>query len=307
MKNCIIIGGSSFLGMNLAKALSDAGHIVTIADIVPPVEKSKLKNVKFQKISYFDSNTLKDLLKGQNILYHFAYSSLPGTSYEKMEEDIVQNVAYSISLFKAAVKSKVEKIIFPSSGGTVYGETTMLPIKETAETNPICSYGITKLMIEKYLYMFNKLFGIDYLIYRISNAYGPGQNPNGQQGLIANVLGKLIRSQKISIYGDGDTIRDYVYIDDVTRAFVGGIDDRVKNDIFNIGTGEGYSINEIINNCSNIVGKKPDVEYLPKRDIDIRLNILDSTKIKSLIDWNPNTDIREGIKKAYEWVKRNLK
>lgn len=305
-KRCILIGGVGFLGMNIARGMLNAGYDVVIIDrrpLIPDHFFNFTKDIPFFLVDYKDSQKLENIFKTNDVLFHLAYSTLPGTSPDEMDDDVKENVFESIKLFKTAIKKGIKKIIFPSSGGTVYGERLDFPIKEEAPTNPICSYGITKLMIEKYILFLNRIYGIDYLIYRISNPYGKGQRGYREQGLIANVIAKMLNNSQITVFGDDQMVRDYIYISDVIDAFVLSMTKDIKNDIFNIGTGQGYSIKEIIDLVSEIVGIKPKITYVNKRPIDVKINILDPSKFQSLAGWKAKVSIEEGIRNTYEWIK----
>jgi len=307
--NCILVGGSGFLGLNIAKGLLTAGYNVTIADIRPPAIPGFtgiIKDVKFYQADYRDSGSLKNILKDQEILFHLACSSLPSTSVCKTEDDIRENVLEPVRFFKEASKNGIRLIVFPSSGGTVYGNSEKLPIDETSLTDPICSYGVTKLMTEKYLSSLNKMSGVDYLIFRISNLYGPGQVPNAAQGIIANVISKLLSGKPVTVFGKGENVRDYVYVQDVVKAFILGIERGLKNDIFNIGTGKGHSIKDVIGIISRIMNVKPQFIYADKRPFDVEANVLDSGKFKSATGWEAETPIEDGINSAYRWVKESF-
>lgn len=308
-KRCVLTGGAGFLGVNVACGLLSEGYEVIILDkslLTLTKFPELIKNASCHQIDYTDSEKLKAFLKKGDVLFHFACSSLPAISNDLMEGDIRLNVVESIKLFKIAQEKQVQKIIFPSSGGTVYGNSLGLPINENTPANPICSYGITKLMTEKYLYLFNRLYGIDFLIYRISNPYGPGQNFCREQGLIVNVIAKMLNNLPITIFGDDSMVRDYIYIDDLRNAFILGLKKGIKNGVFNVGTGKGYSIKEIIEIISNIFGFTPKIIYSDKRLSDVQANILNPDKICSSLNWEPNTSIEEGIKKTYKWLKQNI-
>ena len=305
-KNCILIGGAGFIGTNLAKGLLSEGYSVTVVDKLLSrffTQSGIIDKVSFCRCDYLDLEELKPAIKNQEILLHFAYSSLPGSPINSMENDVKDNVLGSIRLFKFAAENGVKKIIFPSSGGTVYGDAGKSPIKESSPADPICFHGISKLMIEKYLFLFKRTFGVDYLLYRISNAYGPGQNPDSGQGLIPNVISRIYKDEQINIFGDGKAVRDYIYIDDIVKAFMSGIKYDLKNDVFNIGTGIGYSINEIIDNISRTLSVRPKIVYSDKRITDVRSNVLNTDKIRSITGWKSEISIEEGIKKTCQWIK----
>jgi len=252
-------------------------------------------------------NKIKNLLANKDVLFHFACSSLPGTPIEKIDDDIRDNIERTVKFFQVAASCGIKKIVFPSSGGTVYGPCKTLPITEESPTNPICSYGITKLAVEKYLILLHKVYGIDYLIFRISNPYGPGQNPQGKQGLIANVISRLLMNKPITVFGEGKTVRDYIYIDDVAQAFLFALQANIKNEIFNIGSGIGFSINEVINLISDLLNKKLKVLRDKDRITDVDANILDIRKFCSRTNWKPETTFEKGLRYTYEWIYESMK
>jgi UDP-glucose 4-epimerase len=308
-KNCILVGGSGFLGLNVAVGLISAGYKVTIVDkrsFCPEYFPEVTKKIDFIRMDYHGSEALKNALRGKDVLFHFASLSLPGTSMDSMDNDIRDDVLGSIKLFKLAHRAGVKKIVFPSSGGTVYGDSDQLPINEKKSTNPISSYGVIKLTIENYLFLFNKIYGMEYLIYRLSNPYGPGQNPNGEQGLITKSIYNMLTGLPITVFGNGKNLRDYMFIEDAVAAFVAGMKQDLKNDIYNVGSGKGYTINEVIKIASEVAGIKPEVKYLKKRQIDVTANILDTTKFRSETGWRAKVSLEKGIKNTYEWVKKRV-
>jgi len=303
---CILTGGAGFLGMNVARGLVNSGHEVVVIDKKPLISDCTFdlqKKMRFIPADFKDLDKSEDVFQKGDILFHFAYSALPGTPLNKMGDDIKENVFESVKLFEMAIKKGIKKIIFPSSGGTVYGEVSDFPIKEGMPTNPICSYGITKLMLEKYILFLSRMYGVGYLIYRISNSYGWGQSVHSEQGLIVNALVKMLNGSQITIFGDDHMVRDYIYIDDIVNAFILGVEKDIRDDIYNIGTGRGYSIKEIIELVSKTVGVCPKVIYSNKRLVDVEKSILDPTKIRLASGWEAKVSLEEGISKTHKWVK----
>ena len=198
-------------------------------------------------------------------------------------------------------KYQIKNIVFLSSGGTVYG-ISKNKHKELDPTTPICSYGIMKLTIEMYLYLYNYLYGVNFLILRPSNPFGEYHKSN-QQGLINVVIEKILNGEPIEIWGDGSVVRDYIYIKDLVRIIVDLIEKKVQNEIINIGSGKGYSINEIINFIRYLTGNF-QIKYLRKRKTDVPYLVLDIIKLRKLININLK-DIEECIKITYEWYKSN--
>jgi UDP-glucose 4-epimerase len=302
MKNrCVIIGGAGFLGLNLAKSLLSKGSRVLIIDKVE-AKSPVFDKADFVKADLADGPAIRDVVQKGDIIFYFACASLPGSPFEKIETNIHQDVEGFVEIMRLSIDKGVDKIIFPSSGGTVYGDPLKLPITEDHPTNPICYYGVTKLMNEKYLYMFNRAYGLNYLILRIGNPFGPGQDPRRIQGLIPKVMRRMMDGERIEVYGNGKIIRDYIYIDDVVEAIVGSLTIGIKNDIFNIGSGVGTSINDVLNVASAILKKQPQVKYSAKRPGDVPVNILSSSKLCSAIGWKPKISLAEGMEMTHRWL-----
>jgi UDP-glucose 4-epimerase len=189
----------------------------------------------------------------------------------------------------------VKKIIFLSSGGTVYGKANFLPITESHLTNPCCSYGIHKLTIEKYLALFFQLYGLDYTILRASNPYGPHQNIGRNQGLIATTINRIQNGLPLEVWGDGSVIRDYLHVQDLVSAGIRVLNYEGPHKIFNISSGKGRSINEVIQIISKQMGKKAKIIHLAERGFDVESNILSNELAKNELGWMPLMSIEEYI------------
>ena len=177
--------------------------------------------------------------------------------------DVKSNVLGTVRLLTHAVKFGLKKIIFGSSGGTVYGAPAQLMIPETHPTNPVCSYGISKLAIEKYLGLFYHLQGLDYTVLRIANPFGERQRTQASQGAVAVFLGKVLRGEPVEIWGDGSVVRDYIYIADVVDALLIALEQTSSEHVFNIGAGRGHSLNEVLDGIEKVTGHLANRQYLP--------------------------------------------
>jgi UDP-glucose 4-epimerase len=235
-------------------------------------------------------------------VYHLVSSTLPATSNENPVYDVETNLISSLKLIKECIQKKVKKIIFLSSGGTVYGIPEMIPIKETHATNPICSYGIIKKTIEEYLFLYHKTHGLDYFVFRLSNPYGERQNPNAAQGAIPVFINHSINGETINIWGNGEVVRDYIYIKDAVKVLVTALKKRSTERVFNLSSGTGFSLNQILEFIEEVSGRKNIVEYKDGRIIDVPENILDNTLVKNTFDWKPDTGIKSGIKLTYNYL-----
>lgn len=181
-----------------------------------------------------------------------------------------------------------------------------IPIKESHPTEPICSYGITKLAIEKYLHLFYHLHKLDYVVLRLSNPYGEWQNPNAKQGAVGVFLGRTAQGEAINIWGDGEVVRDYIYIKDAVEALIQAARYKADDDeprVFNIGSGKGCSLNELIKVIRSTVDVPVKVEYLPARDLDVSANVLDISLAKTKLDWQPITHLADGIAASWKWIR----
>lgn len=308
-KKCLILGGGGFIGSHLADALLAKNFDVVIFDKLNFSRKNInhiLDKVKIVEGDFNNEIDLKTALKDIDIAFHLVSSTLPANSNENPIYDVETNLVSSLRFLNEAFINGISKIIFISSGGTVYGIPERLPIKEYHPRKPICSYGIIKKTIEDYLYMFERLYGLDYYVFRLSNPYGERQNPFVAQGVIPVFLKKLIKGEKIEIWGDGSVERDYIYINDAVNALIKCLEVNPKERIFNLGSGKGYTLNDIIGIIEKVTGKKTKVEYKEKRNIDVPVNVLDNKLISEKLSWKAETDIETGILKTYEYLKKEI-
>lgn len=301
--NALVLGGNGFIGSHLVDKLRGDGHAVSVFD-----RQLELFRKPHQDVTYFygdfgNRGLLAEALEGIDMVFHLVCTTLPKTSNDDCAFDIQTNVVETIFMLEKCLEKKVKKVVFISSGGTVYGKPQALPVKEDSPTEPECSYGITKLAIEKYLALFNHLHGLDYSIIRPSNPYGERQNPLGIQGAISVFLGKIARNEPIEIWGDGEIVRDYIYITDLVEGIYRAATLGTTSRVFNIGSGVGYSLKEIIEIIQKVTKRPIKVNYTAKRLLDIPQIYLDNTRAKRELSWAPSTILEEGIGKAWDFVK----
>lgn len=294
----LILGGTGFLGSHLAEYLLNHNHAVGIYachDLDDAFNIRKIKNeIQYIKATFANDSNFDNIIQGYDCIYHLISSTTPSKNNPLI--DITENIAPTLRLLEACVRNKINKLVFFSSGGTVYGIPEQIPILEKNFTNPISAYGIQKLMIEKYLYYYKYTYGLNISILRIGNPYGKRQRPFSSQGVIANILGHYLTNQDIEIWGDGKVIRDYVYVDDVIEAAGQVLGYNGDETIFNISYGRGYSIKEIIEVIENIINKKLRVHYINGRKQDVPINVLDISRAKKELKWQPHVDLKLGIK-----------
>lgn len=301
----LVIGGNGFIGCHLVDQLLNSGHSVRVIDRYPSRFREPLPTVDYQIGDLGNHGEIAAAVKDIDWVFHLAYTTLPQTSNDDPVYDIRSNIADSVQLFQECRQSNVKKVIFISSGGTVYGVPKTSPIAENHTTEPICSYGITKLAIEKYLYLFYTQWGLDYVVLRFSNPYGVLQNPRAKQGVIGVFLGAAAEGKPINIFGDGETVRDYIYVTDAARALVcaaeyqpGPSDPR----IFNIGAGRGHSLNEIVDEIKKNIDRPVTVNYQPGRPVDVPSNVLDIKLAEKHLQWSAQTELGAGLKETWNWI-----
>jgi UDP-glucose 4-epimerase len=300
MKNILIFGGLGFIGSNIIETLIDEKQLYTIIvfDFHGMINHFGDKvNVVYGDFN--NENDVESVLKNNkiDIVIHLISTTIPVTSNDNIPYDIEANLITSVRMLNLLVKYKINEIVFMSSGGTVYGITESELVDEQHKTNPISSHGIIKLSIEKYIQLFHKMYGINYLILRAGNTYGAHQKSENQ-GIINVFLRRIIRNQKLVIRGDGSSVRDYFHVKDLALVVKKLIDSGVKNEVINIGSGQGASITRILEIMQKI---KPalEVEYVEALNSEIPKIVLDITKLNSLIRIN-FCSLEEGILKTYQ-------
>jgi len=302
----LVIGGNGFIGTNLVDALLRAGHKVRVFDRYPSRFREPNPEVENVVGDCGNHGEVQECVKDIDFVFHLAYTTLPHTSNEDPVYDIRSNVVDTVQLLQACRLSKVSKVIFVSSGGTVYGIPQQTPITEEHPTNPICSYGITKLTIEKYLQLFHRLYGLEYVTVRLSNPYGEQQNPNAKQGAVTVFLGNILHEKPITIWGDGEVVRDYIYIGDAANAMLKAATYQAPAGaprIFNVGAGEGYSLNQLIGNMRQVCDLNVNVEYTPGRPEDVPSNVLDIESARKWLNWEPQVKLKDGLAKTWKWLR----
>jgi len=216
------------------------------------------------------------------------------------------NLVESLELFECCVKYKIPKLIFASSGGAIYGIPKQLPLPEESPTNPICSYGIVKLALEKYLELYRELHGLNYVSLRISNPYGPRQNPNGKQGVISVFASRMLQNKPLTLWGKGDAVRDFVHVRDIARLFYLAMTSKEQG-VFNAGSGVGISINDLIGMMSIELGVVPNIIRLEARQADVPATVLSCRKARNSFGWVPQIPIEQGIREVGAWLSNEIK
>jgi UDP-glucose 4-epimerase len=303
---CLVLGGRGFIGSHLIDALLARGYHVRCFDRphVVPLGESHLSNPTFELYEgdFVSEADISEALVGCEVCFHLVSTTLPKSSNADPIFDVESNVLGTVRLLTHAVKSGLKKVIFVSSGGTVYGVPTRVPIPETHPTDPVCSYGISKLAIEKHLGLFHHLHGLDYTILRISNPFGERQRTHASQGAIAVFMGKVLRGEPVEIWGDGSVVRDYIHIADVVDALLSSLDLARDEHVFNIGAGRGHNINEVLVAIEKVTGRFANRRYLPGRKFDVPVNMLCIARAKTSLNWSPKVDFEQGLERFTAWL-----
>ena len=297
MKNILLLGGNGFLGGNIVWNMVKYIDLnVYVFDIMPP--SVHIKNVSYFVGSIEDHDVICSIIKEHRIdvIVHMVSTIIPGSSLQEYINNCRTVQLATIPLIDFCAKNNVD-FIYLSSGGTGYGVKGGV-ISEEEPTEPVSYYGLSKVQMEDLIKFYHRRYGLNYLIIRPSNPYGYGQNLYGKQGLIAVILGKILKNETLSIFGDGETIRDYIYIDDFVFYVIELIRNRIINDTINIGSGNGHSTNQIINIVSLITGKVVMVEHISKRKDDVPMIVLDVTKLHSYVSHSDLT-IYEGVERFF--------
>ncbi len=302
----LILGGNGFLGSHLVDALLARGDVVDVVGRAPTLFNPDLmgssgSSVSYHQGSFADTDFLKPLLERADVIFHLISTTIPATSNQDPVADIQDNLISTVKILEILRYLPPKRFIYFSSGGTVYGTPQNIPIAESHPLDPKSSYGIVKVAIEKYLHMYGELYGVSSVVLRLANPYGPRQMKIGVQGVVATVLMSILQDKPITIWGDGKVIRDYIYIEDVMRLLL-LVTDSAEIGTFNVGSGVGYSLLDILKTAAQITEKTPQVNYLPSRNFDIPAVVLDVALVSQTFDWKPEITLSQGISKHWQWL-----
>jgi len=299
----LLIGGNGFIGSHLKDFLPLNGVSVSVLDRFPERYRLSQNNVQVFLGDHTDLALTQRSMEGADALIYLASTSVPLTSASDPATDITTNLVPFLCYLDEALRLKVKRVVFLSSGGTVYGIPISLPVTEEHPTQPLVSHGIVKLMMEKYLFALAYNHGMEVVILRVGNAYGEGQNPFGRFGAIATFLGCFARRLPITIWGNGEMIRDYVYVKDIASACLAALNVKSSYSIYNIGTTRGYSLNDLIEIIANVTNlSAPDIHREERHSYDVPHIVLDSTLARQQLGWEPTTLLSGGLRVTWEWV-----
>lgn len=303
---CLVLGAGGFIGTNLCRALLSAG-----ADLRGfgrrPAFPEAVPSIPWTVADFGDAAALRDTLTGAEIVFHLLGPSIPARVEENPAADLRTNAATSVELPALCRDAGVRRVVFVSSGGTVYGVPRRLPIPEDHPTDPTSAYGIHKLLLERHLALGARRGGPDAIILRVANPYGPFQVPDRGQGLVATVLARRLAGRPVEIWGDGRAVRDYLHVDDLTDAMLRAARYDGEARILNIGSGTGRSALDVVAAVDRALGvRDAPVLHRPARNADVPSNVLDASLAARELGWSARTAWPEGLSATADWLRRNV-
>jgi len=318
----LVTGGAGFIGSHVVDSLIDHGHqVVVVDDLSTGKEENINPEVKFYKMNIRDPEMERIFTEERpDVLNHHAAQMSVNVSVARPLFDAEVNVLGSLNLIELCKKHGVKRFIYISTGGAVYGEPRYLPCDEAHPVDPLSQYGVTKHTVEHYLYLYRFNYGLDYIILRYPNVYGPRQDPYGEAGVVAIFTGQMLKGQQVVINGDGNQERDFVYIDDVVRANLIALtipfselraatkasNGRSDNFVYNLGSGKGTSVNRIFEELRQIIGYQREPVHGPPREGEVYKICLEASKAEKALGWRPKVGLREGLKKTVAWFEGQI-
>ncbi len=303
----LVTGGAGFIGSNIVDALIEKGHEVAIVDNLSTGKEENINpEASFFHVDITDYEALEGVFQSfkPEVVFHVAAQIDVRKSVEEPSFDAEVNVVGSVNLFGLCVQYGVQRIVFSSTGGALYGELKELPAKEDSPIKPLSAYGVSKYCTEQYLNYFKRLYGIERVILRYGNVYGPRQDPLGEAGVIAIFTNKILNGEPPMVFGDGNQTRDYVFVEDVVRANLLSITG--KEGVYNIGTGIETSVNQIIELFSKILSKEIKPMHTQPRKGEVLRISLDNKKAKEELRFSIEYNLEHGLLKTIDWYKEKF-
>jgi UDP-glucose 4-epimerase len=302
-KNILVTGGAGFIGSNLVDRLSPENRVIVLDNLssgsLSNLEKSRGR-ITLVKGDIRDRGLLKDLVTEVEFVFHLAANVGNVKSIEDPTFDMEVNVKGTLNLLEACLNSKIKRLVF-SSSGAIFGEAKYLPVDEDHPLNPESPYGASKLAAEKYCYAFYKVHGLPITALRYFNAYGPRQGTSGYANVIAIFFQRIREGKPLTTYGDGEQTRDFVYVGDIVRAnILAAISPQAIGEIFNIGTGQAASVNQLISIISELSGREQAVIRATPRAGEVKHSRANIDKASRLLGYEPETDIRRGLSLTWQ-------
>lgn len=299
----VVLGGGGFIGTNLCRRLAERGHRVRAFGrrcLFPEA----LSGIEWCQGDFADTDLVGEVVKSADTVFHLVHATMPQAAELNPAADLTQNVVPSIGLMQQCGSRGVGRLVFMSSGGTVYGRARQIPTPETAPTDPISAYGVSKLATEKYLGLYAHSHGLDFRVLRVTNPFGPFQVALKNQGVIAALVARGLSGEPMDIWGDGSVVRDFVFVGDLVDALEHAADDRSTERVFNIGGGQGRSLREVIAAIERLLGFRLDIRWKPGRPLDVPVSVVAIDRAKSVLGWAPQTPFETGLELTIDWARR---
>jgi len=312
MSHHLVMGGSGFIGRHVVRALLAEGHEVTVAGRFgyPNLANALAPHSIFIDMKLATDADFDQIIEKVDTVHYYAWTTIPQTANTDPLADLVHNVGPVVRLLEAIRRRGGGRVLFSSSGGTVYGKLQTIPVPESHHLAPMTAYGASKLSAETYFNFYHELYGIDARIIRVANPYGAGQNFMKGQGVISTMIARALRNEIIEIWGDGEVVRDFIYISDVVSGLV-----RLANVerssmrtpfVYNLGAGKGSSLNEVVASIEKCIERKLKIERNVGRRFDVPVSVLDISKVRSEFDWRPKVTLESGIHHMIEDLGQNV-
>lgn len=301
----VIFGGGGFIGSAITDRLLKDGHAIRVFErprVAPYRAFLDSEQVEWITGDLLSTHDVGEAIDGADVVLHLVSTTLPKNSNDDPIYDVQSNLVATLQMLNAMVQKKIPKIVFISSGGTVYGSPQYIPIDEKHPTEPHVSYGITKLAIEKYLLMYQRMHGLKAVILRVANPFGERQRVETAQGAVGVFLHKALRDETVEIWGDGSVTRDYIHISDVAEAFARAVAYEGQQAVFNISSGRGTSLNDLLSVIERVLGRAVQRRYLPSRPFDVPTSILSSDLARRELGWSPAVDLENGVSLTVKWL-----
>lgn len=298
----LVIGGCGFIGSHVVDVLAGLRCRLRVLDRRPEAFRPPVPGVEYLAGDLSDTALLAEALTGMTSVIHLASSTVPATSNMDPVADITGNLIGTVRLLEVMRAAGVRDLVYLSSGGTVYGIPQTDPVAEDHPLRPVSSYSVVKVAVENYLHMERHLHGLRYCVLRPSNPYGPRQGHTGLQGVIGTYLWNVLRNEPVEVWGDGSVVRDFIHVRDLAGLCVAALRSG-RSGIFNAGSGEGSSINRIVDAVGAAAGRRVAPVYKPGRAFDVPRVVLDTARAREAFGWAPRIGLLPGIAETWDWVK----
>jgi UDP-glucose 4-epimerase len=297
----LVTGGAGFIGSHVVDAMLAAGHDVVVVDNLSTGRQQNLNpKARFYQVDIRSPELIEvfERERPEVVDHHAAQMDVRRSVAEPLlDADI--NVLGTLNLLEAARTHGTRKVIYISTGGAVYGEPRYLPCDEDHPIDPICQYGVSKHVVEHYLFVYRHLYGMDYTVIRYPNVYGPRQNPHGEAGVVAIFTGRMLAGQPVTINGTGEQERDFVYVADCARANVLALNQGSAG-IFNLGSSRGVSVNLLFSTLANIIGYPSEPKLGPAKPGETSKIYLDGSRALASLGWSPTVTLEQGLQLTVE-------